>query len=54
MISVILLLIYDFWSMSVCNSLGPLGETSGVALQWWGHNSMAPVIGCPWWCPICI
>ncbi|QCE10462.1 hypothetical protein DEO72_LG10g1692 [Vigna unguiculata] len=30
------------------------GETSGVALQWSGRNSMAPVSGCPWWCPICI
>jgi len=25
------------------NSLGSLGETSGVALQWSGRNSMAPV-----------
>ncbi|QCD83849.1 hypothetical protein DEO72_LG2g4197 [Vigna unguiculata] len=30
------------------------GETSGVALQWSGRNSMAPVSGCSWWCPICI
>ncbi|QCE03030.1 hypothetical protein DEO72_LG8g1047 [Vigna unguiculata] len=37
-----------------CNSLGSLGETSGVTLQWSGRNSMAPVSGCPWWCPICI
>jgi len=36
------------------NSLRSLGETSGVALQWSGRNSMAPVSGCPWWCPICI
>jgi len=34
------------------NSLGSLGETSGVALQWSGRNSTAPVSGCPWWCPI--
>ncbi|QCD82410.1 hypothetical protein DEO72_LG2g2748 [Vigna unguiculata] len=25
-----------------------------VALQWSGRNPMAPVSGCPWWCPICI
>ncbi|QCD85962.1 hypothetical protein DEO72_LG3g483 [Vigna unguiculata] len=31
-----------------------LSETSGVALQWSGRNSMAPVSGCSWWCPICI
>ncbi|QCD83314.1 hypothetical protein DEO72_LG2g3658 [Vigna unguiculata] len=37
-----------------CNSLGPLGETSRVALQWSGRNPTAPVSGCPWWCPICI
>ncbi|QCD78058.1 cytoplasmic FMR1 interacting protein [Vigna unguiculata] len=30
------------------------GETFRVALQWSGRNSMAPVSGCPWWCPICI
>ncbi|QCD93654.1 hypothetical protein DEO72_LG5g1730 [Vigna unguiculata] len=30
------------------------GETSGATLQWSGRNSMAPVSGCPWWCPICI
>ncbi|QCD86238.1 hypothetical protein DEO72_LG3g759 [Vigna unguiculata] len=30
------------------------GETSGVALQWSRRNSMAPVRGCSWWCPICI
>jgi len=23
-------------------------------LQWSGRNSMAPVSGCPWWCPIYI
>jgi len=55
---------YDFmfiycWAMNVgpcqrINSLGSLGETSGVALQWSGRNSMAPISGCPWWCPICI
>jgi len=36
------------------NSLGSLGETFGVALQWSGRNPMAPGSGCPWWCPICI
>ena len=41
-------------SVSVNNSLGSLGETFRVALQWSGRNSMAPVSGCPWWCPICI
>ncbi|QCD86519.1 hypothetical protein DEO72_LG3g1042 [Vigna unguiculata] len=25
-----------------------------VVLQWSGRNSMAPVSGCPWWCPIYI
>ncbi|QCE03762.1 hypothetical protein DEO72_LG8g1788 [Vigna unguiculata] len=30
------------------------GETFRVALQWSGRNSMAPVSGCPWWCPICM
>ncbi|QCD98321.1 hypothetical protein DEO72_LG6g3041 [Vigna unguiculata] len=30
------------------------GETFRVALQWSGCNPMAPVSGCPWWCPICI
>ncbi|QCE10264.1 hypothetical protein DEO72_LG10g1492 [Vigna unguiculata] len=29
-----------------------LGETFRVALQWSGRNSMTPVSGCPWWCPI--
>ncbi|QCE15104.1 hypothetical protein DEO72_LG11g2112 [Vigna unguiculata] len=29
-------------------------ETFRVALQWSGRNSMIPVSGCPWWCPICI
>ncbi|QCE15610.1 hypothetical protein DEO72_LG11g2622 [Vigna unguiculata] len=33
---------------------GSLGEIPRVALQWSGRNSMAPVSGCPWWCPICI
>ncbi|QCD89507.1 hypothetical protein DEO72_LG4g453 [Vigna unguiculata] len=33
---------------------GERGETSEVALQWSGRNSMAHVSGCPWWCPICI
>jgi len=42
------------WSVSACNSLGSLGETFGVAFQWSGRNSMAPVSECPWWCPICI
>jgi len=36
------------------NSLGSLGGTSRVALQWSGRNSMALVSECPWWCPICI
>ena len=40
--------------VSVLNSLESLSETFRVALQWSGHNSMAPVSGCPWWCPICI
>ncbi|QCD78682.1 hypothetical protein DEO72_LG1g2318 [Vigna unguiculata] len=40
--------------IGACNSLGSLGETSGVALQWSGRNSMAPASGCSWWCPICI
>ncbi|QCD99228.1 hypothetical protein DEO72_LG7g509 [Vigna unguiculata] len=39
---------------AVHNSLESLGETFKVALQWSGRNSMAPVSGCPWWCPICI
>ncbi|QCD99918.1 hypothetical protein DEO72_LG7g1205 [Vigna unguiculata] len=45
-----------YWTFDVssCNSLGSLGETSGVALQWSGRNSMAPASGCSWWCPICI
>ncbi|QCD90156.1 hypothetical protein DEO72_LG4g1110 [Vigna unguiculata] len=34
------------------NSLGSLGETSGVPLQWSERNPMAPGSGCPWWCPI--
>ncbi|QCD82101.1 hypothetical protein DEO72_LG2g2434 [Vigna unguiculata] len=38
--------------VSVHKSLGSLGETFGVALQWSGRNSMAPVSGCSWWCPI--
>jgi len=25
-----------------------------VVLQWSGRNSMTPVSGCPWWCPIYI
>ena len=51
---VLLLLFYECWSVSACNSLGSLGETSGATLQWSGRNPMAPVSGCPWWCPICI
>ncbi|QCE11053.1 hypothetical protein DEO72_LG10g2286 [Vigna unguiculata] len=39
-------------SLIVCNSLESLGETSGVALQWSGRNSMTLVSGCSWWCPI--
>jgi len=55
-----MILIFSYcWIMNVgscqrINSLGSLGETSGVALQWSGRNPMAPVSGCPWWCPICI
>jgi len=44
-------------NVSPCQRLIPwgfLGGTSGVALQWSGRNSMAPVSGCSWWCPICI
>jgi len=48
------LLIYECRSVSAYNSLGSLGETSEVALQWSGRNSIAPVSGCSWWCPICI
>ncbi|QCE06839.1 hypothetical protein DEO72_LG9g1853 [Vigna unguiculata] len=33
---------------------GSLGEIPRVVLQWSGRNPMAPVIGCLWWCPICI
>ncbi|QCD96360.1 hypothetical protein DEO72_LG6g1062 [Vigna unguiculata] len=40
--------------LKVRNSLESLGETFRVALQWSGRNSMTPVSGCPWWCPICI
>jgi len=54
MISVLLLWVYVFWSVSVRNSFESLGETFKVALQWSGRNSMAPVSGSPWWCPICI
>ena len=35
-------------------SQSALGETFRVALQWSGRNSMTPVSGCSWWCPICI
>jgi len=41
-----------FMNVGLCqrvNSLGSLGETSGVALQWSGRNPMAPGSGCPWW-----
>jgi len=48
------LVVYVCWFVSVHNSLGSLGETFRVALQWSGRNSMTPVSGCPWWCPICI
>ncbi|QCD95130.1 hypothetical protein DEO72_LG5g3223 [Vigna unguiculata] len=41
-------------NVKVHKSLGSLGETFRVALQWSGRNSMAPVSGCSWWCPICI
>jgi len=43
---------FDKWS--VRNSLGSLGEILRVVLQWSWRNSMAPVSGCPWWCPIYI
>ena len=55
-----MILIFSYcWIMNVgpcqrINSLGSLGETYGVALQWSGRNSMAPASGCSWWCPICI
>jgi len=49
-----LLVVYVCWSASVHNSLGSLGGTFRIALQWSGRNSMAPISGCPWWCPICI
>jgi len=48
------LVVYVCWSVSVHNTLRSLGETFRVALQWSGRNSMAPISGCPWWCPICI
>ena len=48
------LVVYVCWSVSVHDTLGSLGETFKVALQWSGRNSMAPVSGCSWWCPICI
>jgi len=48
------LVVYVCWSVLVHNSLGSLGETFRVALQWSGRNSMAPVSGCSWWCPICM
>jgi len=51
---ILLMLFYECWSVLACNSLGSLGDTSGVALQWSGRNSMAPASGCSWWCPICI
>ena len=35
-------------------SQSALGEIFRVVLQWSGRNPMAPVSGCPWWCPICI
>jgi len=45
-------LIKNDWSVSVRNFLESLGGTFRVALQWSGRNPMAPVSGCPWWCPI--
>jgi len=42
---IISLLIYDCWSVSACNSLGSLGETSRAALQWSGRNSMVLLVG---------
>jgi len=60
MINVYLCMVNVLWlceyglSVSVNNSLESLGETFRVALQWSERNSMAPVSGCPWWCPICI
>ncbi|QCE10102.1 hypothetical protein DEO72_LG10g1328 [Vigna unguiculata] len=39
-------------SRLVRNFLESLGGTFRVALQWSGRNPMAPVSGCPWWCPI--
>jgi len=48
------LVVYVCWSVLVHNSLGSLGDTFRVALKWSGRNSMAPISGCPWWCPICM
>ncbi|QCD77643.1 hypothetical protein DEO72_LG1g1269 [Vigna unguiculata] len=45
-------LLYDGLMGMMRNSLGSLGETFRVALQWSRRNSMTPVSGCPWWCPI--
>ncbi|QCE14213.1 hypothetical protein DEO72_LG11g1212 [Vigna unguiculata] len=45
-------LLYDGLMGMMRNSLESLGETFRVALQWSGRNSMAPINGCPWWCPI--
>jgi len=47
-----LLVVYICWTVSVRNSLESLGETFRVVLQWSGRNSLAPISGCPWWCPI--
>jgi len=41
----LLLLFYECWSVSACNSLGSLGEISGVTLQWSGRNPMALLVG---------
>ncbi|QCE00216.1 hypothetical protein DEO72_LG7g1503 [Vigna unguiculata] len=38
----------------ILKGVGFKGGTFRVALQWSGRNSMAPVSGCLWWCPICI
>jgi len=39
------LVVYVCWSVLVHNSLGSLGGTFRVTLQWSGRNSKAPVSG---------
>jgi len=49
---IIIWLFECIWYVSVRNSSKSLGEVSRSCFSGRDVISMAPVSGCPWWCPI--